>query len=183
MTKLANGQSLTDFFLFSHHILEIRSWYAFQFSKHSESRAIFVMLIKKGHLTLNVLEHDQASNPYLRHFIPTDSHPYIYISSVFSFRVPELYSRDLAVKTKLSIKLCSSCQDLSVLLLSMIVANSSPLPNIDHIMCLMRGWGVIMVSPWRSPKRVAMIFFSNAPPKCGDEWMYIAGMFSRMLSV
>lgn len=76
----------------------------------------------------------------------------------------------------------------------MIVANSSPLPNIDHTMCLMRewvgagGWGRVGLGSRSGftlevAKRVAMIFFFTTPPKCVDEWMYINGMFSCMLSV
>ena len=44
----------------------------------------------------------------------------------------------LSRESRLSIILYSSCQDLC-LCFSMIVANSSPLPNIDHTMCLMGG--------------------------------------------
>lgn len=55
---------------------------------------------------------------------------------------------------------------------SMIVANSSPLPNIDHIMCLMRGVG--------GRQTCGNDFLLQ---RASNEWMYIAGMFSCMLPV
>lgn len=73
----------------------------------------------------------------------------------------------------------SDCQHASrggpfVLFFSVIVANSAPLPNIDHVMCLTgegRG-GVLLAASLND-------FFLNR----AHAWMSIAGLYSCMLSV
>lgn len=68
-----------------------------------------------------------------------------YFSCVSSFRAPELFSR---VAVKIVSQMPTFLRLFIFPVFIMIVANSSPLPNTDHVMCLMGGGGgILMVSP------------------------------------
>lgn len=163
------------------------SWMTLGWERHVFSHIILELIRLSVWHTLNVLFYCCLEKERIRsHYIPTESHPYI--SNLWRFHI---WSAGAVFhRVSRESRLSQLPRSLLLFCCSMMVANSSPLPNIDHTMCLMlrgglRGW----VGGWGShncfTQEVCQTYGNDFLVHCASRMCGCpsTGMSSRMRSV